>query len=259
MPDKHAIGMYLRESGYDTPTVIHWDNLPSPTLNDLIEFMGRLCYASFDTSRNENLTRVRSDQAKYLWNILESGHGSVLEHAQVNFVIRNCSRVVTHELVRHRVGVAISQESMRYVRLDDWDFVYPEAFNDTDLTPAVRAELLKESAMINGFIQSHVNYMTSLLHLDEMNFDKKKRYTSALRKWLPHGVATQMGWSANIRTLRHVISMRTDDAAEEEMRAVADGIARICFDRYPMLFADFEYSAPTNVLDAPVWKAKFHA
>ena len=259
VPDKHQMARYLRDRGYDSNTVIAWDNMPSPTLNDLIEFMGRLCYASFDGTINENITRTRKDQGKYLWNILESGHGSVLEHAQVNFAIRNCSRVLTHELVRHRVGTAISQESMRYVRLDTWDFVYPASFLDGDLTHAQKQRLALLSEKLLHDITQGVNAMTVVLELDSMTFDRKKRYTSGLRRWLPNGVATQMGWSGNIRALRHLISLRTNDAAEEEMRLVAAQIGKLCRERYPLLFADYKVSEPTFKGDAPVWKEQFKA
>lgn len=259
MPSKHQISRYLRDAGYDSKTVAHWDNLPAPTLNDLIEFMGRLCYASFDLSQNDNLTRVRNKQEAYIENLLDSGHGSVLEHAEVNFVIRNCSRVLTHELVRHRVGTAISQESMRYVRTDAWNFVYPRSFLDESIPIHVQRELVALSEQLLANTKETLAKMTDLLQMETFTFNEKKRYTSALRRWIPNGVATQIGWSANIRTLRHVINLRSSDAAEEEMRTVADRIARLCFDRYPLLFKDFTYESPEFHGDAPVWKGKFLA
>ena len=84
----------------------------------LCEVMGRLCYRSFKPGMNPNVTRVREGNAPYLANIVQVGHGSVLEHGAVNFIFADVSRVVTHELVRHRAGTAISQESLRFVRLD---------------------------------------------------------------------------------------------------------------------------------------------
>ena len=68
---------------------------------------------------NKNVSKVRTDHDEYLRNILKQRHGSVLEHVTYSFVFHNVIRVLTHELVRHRPGVAISQESMRFVRLDD--------------------------------------------------------------------------------------------------------------------------------------------
>ena len=43
-----------------------------------------------------------------------------------SFVLHNVSRVVTHELVRHRPGTAVSQESLRFVRLTDIPFWFPD-------------------------------------------------------------------------------------------------------------------------------------
>jgi thymidylate synthase (FAD) len=93
----------------------------------LLEFGGRACYRSWEPGLNPNVTKIRTDRREYFANILRSGHGSVLEHASYSFAIRNCSRVFTHELVRHRAGSAFSQESLRYVRLADIGFRVPPA------------------------------------------------------------------------------------------------------------------------------------
>ncbi len=82
----------------------------------LIELAGRSCYKSFGVGLNPNVTRIRENSKDYLTNVLEKGDGSILEHASVTFAFLNVSRIFTHELVRHRAGTAISQESLRYVR-----------------------------------------------------------------------------------------------------------------------------------------------
>src|SRR5262245_24717498 len=82
----------------------------------LIEFAGRLCYRSWEPGLNPNVRKIRTDRGEYFENLLASGHGSVLEHANFTFVFHHVSRVFTHELVRHRAGSAFSQESLRYVR-----------------------------------------------------------------------------------------------------------------------------------------------
>ena len=71
---------------------------------------GQLCYASFGPKRTKN-----ENAERYFDNIKESGHGSVLEHANYTFLFYGISRSVTHELVRHRAGFAFSQISQRYV------------------------------------------------------------------------------------------------------------------------------------------------
>ena len=46
-------------------------------------------------------------------------------------------------------------------------------------------------------------------------------------------------WTANVRTLRHVIQARTDPGAEEELRLVFNKIGEIMVAEAPLLFGDF--------------------
>ncbi len=197
----------------------------------IVEFGGRACYRSWEPGLNANVTRVRSDQREYFANILRSAHGSVMEHANYSFVIRNCSRVFTHELVRHRAGSAFSQESLRYVRLTDIGFRVPPA-----LEP-VREQVLSIVEQLEQFQLT----AAAELGIDEegVPFHVKKEVTSALRRLAPIGLSTDIVWTANVRTLRHVIEMRTAPGAEEELRLVFDVIARIMQAEAPGLFQDF--------------------
>ena len=60
-----------------------------------------------------------------------------------------------------------------------------------------------------------------------------------MRRFAPEGLATDIMWTGNIRTLRHVIESRTADGAEEEMRVVFGEVARQCVAEAPYLFQDF--------------------
>ncbi|HWW89324.1 MAG TPA: FAD-dependent thymidylate synthase [Solirubrobacteraceae bacterium] len=150
------------------------------------------------------------------------------------FVRRNGKPVVsgnTHELVRHRAGSAFSQESLRYVRLADIGFRVPPA-----LEP-VRGQVLAIVEQLEEFQISAAKE----LGIDEQGvpFHVKKEVTSALRRLAPLGLSTDIVWTANARTLRHVIEMRTAEGAEEELRLVFDRIARIMQAEAPGLFQDF--------------------
>jgi thymidylate synthase (FAD) len=197
----------------------------------VVEFGGRACYRSWEPGLNPNVTRVRTDQREYFANILRSAHGSVLEHASYSFALRNCSRVFTHELVRHRAGSAFSQESLRYVRLADIGFRVPPA-----LEP-LREQIL---SIVEQLEQIQITGARAL-GIDEegVPFHVKKEVTSALRRLAPLGLSTDIVWTANLRTLRHVVEMRTAEGAEEELRLVFDQIARIMQAEAPGLFQDF--------------------
>jgi len=195
----------------------------------LIELAGRVCYKSFGTGLNPNITKIREDPKDYLLNILRSKHGSVLEHSSVTFAFLNVSRVFTHELVRHRAGTAISQESLRYVRPRDLALWLPR---DIDPISDQFQAVLEEIA--DGYRRLEASFAW-----DKMGFEKKKLITSALRRILPDGLATNVIWTANHRTIRWAIEMRTDPTAEVEMRKVFGLVAEICMREYRLLYADF--------------------
>ena len=197
----------------------------------IAEFAGRACYRSWAPGLNANVTRIREDSGEYLENILKQAHGAVLEHAQYSFMFQDVSRVFTHELVRHRAGVAISQESLRYVRLTDLGFRIPPV-----LEP-MREQVISIVEQLEDFQRTAAEEFG--LDNDGVPFHVKKEVTSALRRLAPIGLSTSILWSANVRTLRHVIETRTAKGAEEEIRMVFDGVARVMQDKAPLLFGDF--------------------
>jgi thymidylate synthase (FAD) len=195
----------------------------------LCSFYAKLCYAALTTRKNENISKVRDISANIEGTIL-SGHGSVFEHVYLNFVVSNCSRVFTHELVRHRVGTSFSQTSGRYVRSDKLDLVI-----DPILDP-INVEIMDLQEHLEKWYANAVDKMG--LSADGMPFDKKKKITSALRRMLPNGQANEMGFGLNLRSLRHLIALRTSRHAEWEIRLVFNQIYELVCAKYPVMFHD---------------------
>ncbi|MGH2820403.1 MAG: FAD-dependent thymidylate synthase [Actinomycetota bacterium] len=231
--DLQALGRYLKtvggESWLDMRTTDEAGANPGQLV---IEAAGRACYRSWKEGLNPNVRRVRRDQKEYFLNLLRSGHGSVLEHANYTFVISDVSRVLTHELTRHRAGSAFSQESLRFVRIDDIGFRIPESMEP------LRPQIISILETLEDFQITAAEHFE--LDQEGKPFHEKKQITSALRRLAPEGISTVIFWTANVRTLRHVIHMRTDPGAEEELRLVFDKIGRIMRDEAPLLFGDFE-------------------
>ncbi len=105
--------------------------LTTPDYEDvlaLIENAGRTCYKSEDKISKESAER-------FIRNIIQRGHESVLEHA--SFTARFiCDRGCSHEIVRHRLA-SYSQESTRYCNYADDKFqseitVIQPCFFETD-------------------------------------------------------------------------------------------------------------------------------
>ena len=128
------------------------------------ETSGRLCYMSFNTPRP-------GGNETYLSHIKSSGHGSVLEHPNFNFIFTRVSRSLTHELVRHRAGFAYSQLSQRYVDESVCDSIVPR---DLQEEVAAAQKLCQErgvsvdkvlEAISDGRFQVEEDVFTGLLWL----------------------------------------------------------------------------------------------
>lgn len=170
---------------------------------------GKRCYNVY--GGNPNVTKSREDWATYLEHILESGHGSVLEHVWFTYAIEGVSRVFTGELNRHRVGTAISEGSMRYIRFEEMDYWVPPGCGE------VEREALREAF---AAIQSIYNRTVARFDWNAMTMSEKKVITSRLRRMIPMGIATGGVWSFNLRELRHIMTLRLAPEAEEEIRFV---------------------------------------
>lgn len=197
----------------------------------LVEIAGRTCYKSFGTELNKNLTRVRNDHHEYIGNILSTKHGSVLEHATTTVGFVDVSRIFTHELVRHRAGCAYSQESMRFVRLEDVGMYGPSCFEDN-----LPAQLEFTEAVKNA--EASYKKLTEMCITDDMPFAKKKEITSAIRRIAPSGHATNIVVTANHRAWRHLFELRTARGVEEEIGLVMGRLGKVFRRRYPAFYQD---------------------
>jgi thymidylate synthase (FAD) len=160
--------------------------------------------------------------------------------------------VELHRHGRHRVGTAFSQTSGRYVRGDSVDIVF-----DPILEPV--RDLAED---ILARIEAGYADMVGQIGLDDMtDFDRKKKITSALRRFLPNGQSNEIGFSLNLRTLRHTVMMRTSRHAEWEIRDVFARVYRLVKEKHPLILSDARerdvngqvevYGMRMNPYDAP--------
>ena len=195
----------------------------------LAEVAGRLCYMSFAKPRP-------GGNRAYLEHILESAHGSVLEHCVFNFIITGVSRSFTHELVRHRAGFAYSQLSQRYVDESTADFVEPGCIaEDPELheiwTQAIAQTQQAYVKLVEGLAQKFAEVPDKT--------QRRKLARQAARSVLPNATETKIFVSANARAWRHFIEMRASEAAEVEIRSVAVAILQHLQAASPNMFGDY--------------------
>jgi len=179
---------------------------------DLIEYAGRVDYGPN--------SRMKMGDREIIGRWIASGHESMVEMADATFEIE-CSRVVSHELVRHRIA-SYQQESQRYVRYDEEE---PEDlfFIPPELLPTER--LILEEA-----------YEDALVAYKKL---KTLGVKSQLARYvLPNGTRTRIIMKANLREWRHFCRLRTHPSAQPEMQVVAQQIFDALYELYPEVFTD---------------------
>lgn len=230
--DDAELTRYLKDTGNDEFMILYRNALDMgvKSAECLASFFAKLCYSSLSLGKNDNITQTRDIPAN-LAACFSHGHSSVFGHINFNFVITNCSRVFTHELVRHHVGTEYSQTSGRYVRTEQIKVVW-----DPILDP-----IQKDIEATLDYLQIKYRNACEDMKLNDpkQSFDYKKKVTSALRRiFLPNGIANEIGFTLNVRAARHIIQMRTSGHAEWEIRYVFAQIFEILSKNYPLLFAD---------------------
>lgn len=243
--DREAVREWLDEMGADEFEIPETDVVSDPAL--LVALAAKQCYMAFQPGLNPNVNKVRKDMVEYLDNVMKQRHGSVLEHSVFTFGINGCSRVFTGEMNRHRAGVGISERSMRYIRYTDIKFWMPECFRDADDdTPAISEKKRLSRERLTSEFGSQEKMMAFFAEVwkeelsPESTFHAKKVLTSAFRRGIGMGIATGGVWSLNLRALRHVIALRTDAGAEEEIVHVFKKVGKIMIAQVPEIFGDFK-------------------
>lgn len=231
-PEEYKFGEYLN------------DETEISSVDQLVKTAGQVCYASFGSKRTYN-----SDIDKYIENIISSGHGSVLEHANFSFLLYGISRSCSHEIVRHRAGTAFSQLSQRYVSGRVLRFVERPEYQGDD---KLHDQFLKRIDFLSEVYEETSRYLAekqekgdSQILSAESRTDLRKKVQQAARSVLPNETETVMVMTGNIRTWRHVISMRVSEHSEVEIRQAMNNVYKIMKIVAPTMFRDYEeYDLP---------------
>ena len=186
----------------------------TPNPEETIARAASTCYNSIP----KELDKAR----KMITAIIKSGHESCIEHSSATFEIDNVSRVVTHELVRHRIGFAYSQRSQRYVDEAKPSFVIPEEIEANET-----AKLLFEDAMRYAWEKYKV--------LQDLGFKNElARYV------LPNACCTKIVVTADFRAWRNFLKLRLSKRAQHEIRNLANILLDKLIEIAPSCFEDLK-------------------
>ncbi len=165
------------------------------------------------------------DQARFVENVLESGHDSPIEHVSFTFAVEGVSRACSHQIVRHRIA-SYSQQSQRYVDESDMDYIMP---------PAI-ARIPEARERFEAFMEEVGSAYRDLKGILVANGRKNKANEDA-RFVLPQAAETKIVITMNCRSLHHFFHLRCCSRAQWEVRRVADMMLAICKEKLPALFA----------------------
>ncbi len=207
------------------------DQMQGTDAERLVELAGRACYDSLGKGR---------PSPEYHQHIMDVDHGSVTEHVSLTFFLSNISRGLTHELVRHRVGVAISQRSTRYVDENESEWVWHPLI-DAFIAARAPVELgnqSKDGKYTGALFRQQTTYVREeaqknyALVVEELQAwlvakgaDKltaRKQARGAARGLLGNALMTEMVWTCNLRALKQILKQRANQHADAEIRVLAN-------------------------------------
>lgn len=181
----------------------------------------RVCYKSEDkTSEDSHLKIVRK--------ILSLNHISTIEHYSitVRFI---CNRGFTHELVRHRIA-SFSQESTRYCNYSkdkfgsELTFIRPPMWN--------RWNGEQQAIWRQGMLRTEKSYLEGI---------KSNMKPQEARGMLPIDIKTEIVMTANLREWRHVLALRTTNAAHPSMQQLMRPLLLDFKKMVPLIYDDIKY------------------
>lgn len=187
----------------------------------------KLCYAA-ETSTI--FKHESNDTDAFLRVLRRMGHLSPFEHASYTFLLEGVSRVLTHQLVRHRLA-SYSQRSQRYVPHETFDYIVP---------PSLRGRTVET----DGGSMDAEEYFRDFMAASAETYRKLRDALGGsgetanqdARYVLPNAVESKIMVSMNARELFHFFGERLCSRAQWEIRTAAERMLALAREVTPVIF-----------------------
>src|SRR4029079_19408586 len=182
----------------------------------------RTCYSELEPGeifrRAETGEIDAARMQRLISNVIESGHGSTIEHVVFTFGISGVSRTLSHQLVRHRAGVAFDQQSQRYVTYKNAATMLPTTIAEAD--PAVRERYEEQ---VEGSMELYAELVAAGIPGEDARFV------------FPNATRTNLVMTTNLRALIHMSGLRLCTMAQWELPPLLQLIRHEIFGVSPFL------------------------
>ena len=188
----------------------------TPDPERVVAMAARLCYSAIGA---EELAQRLSEEKvrEMVRKMVKLGHASTIEHVSFTFGIEGVSRVLTHQLVRHRIA-SYDQQSQRYVPSHGFPYITPPTIAENPAAKERFTALMEE-------IRSAYDELT------EMGIPKEDaRYV------LANAAETKILVTMNARALMHFFNLRCCLRAQWEIRDMAYKMLAAVKEVAPTLF-----------------------
>lgn len=214
----------------------------TPNPEKVVAQAAKLCYSAVGVDElTEKLTPEKIE--KFVNHLANISHESPFEHATFTFAIEGVSRVLTHQLVRHRLA-SYSQQSQRYVKLEQFEYIIPPEIEKIPEAKKLFVETMKRDQKIyDELVDMLINKKIGEFKKTHDRDLTKKEYSSIEKQAIedaryvfPNACETKIVVTMNVRSLLHFFNLRCCNRAQWEIRQLADEMLKQCKEISPILF-----------------------
>lgn len=215
----------------------------------LIASAAKMCYSQVGIDSIEK--KLDEESTKKFINMLMSiGHESPIEHITFTFAVEGISRTLSHQLVRHRIGSSYSQQSQRYVKLEQFEYVIPPSIKQDDKAKELFIRAMEEDQKYYNEIsallyEKHLKDLQSQgLSIKDAESKAEKMSIEDARYIFPNACETKIVLTMNARALFNFFKQRCCNRAQWEIRNLATQMYKLVYKVAPTLF---NYTGPSCV------------
>jgi thymidylate synthase (FAD) len=182
----------------------------------------RTCYSElrpediFDRATDGRVAPEK--QQELVRRVIDSGHGSTIEHIVFTFAVSGVTRTLSHQLVRHRAGLAFDQQSQRYIDYKRPAYMIPGTIQEAPDDLRGRYE-----TMLDGSLAFYSELLEAGVPGEDARFV------------MPNATRTNLVMTTNLRALIHMSGLRLCTMAQWEIRRLFQLIRHEVFQVSPFL------------------------
>jgi thymidylate synthase (FAD) len=184
--------------------------------------------------------QLSSQDTKLIKYLAKHNHWSPFAHTSVSLRI-SAPIFVARQLVKHQVGLCWNEVSRRYVD-DEPEFYFPKEWRGKPVNAKQGSDGVFD---IKFFVGGNKEVMD--VHATELCYAAVQLYTQAVhngmapeqaRMILPQNTMTSWIWTGSLMAFTRVCKQRLDPHAQLETREVAEQIAPILQELFPVSFQE---------------------